>query len=419
MEIEEARRVTPEGADVPAASAPDRLLARQSILNGRCEVVGYELLFREGWESCFDGKATKGALEQCLYMGTELATGNKLTFVNCMRESIVRNLVTLLPPATTVIEITASGEVDTELLEACIRLRKMGYRFALDDFAPHPHLKPLVEIADYLKVDFRRSDAYTRQQTYRMACYSGTALVANKLEDQQQFQAARSEGYEYFQGMFFCQPTIVAGREIGPSRIIYLRLLAALNQTTLNLREVTDIVQLEPSLSYRVLRLANSAICATQGKVTSITAAFILVGEERFRTLVSVAASCALTRDHTPALTSLSLERARFCELAAPLVGESPGEQFMLGLLSLLDAMLEMPMETIAKSLPLRGEAKEALLGAKNRTAVPLSLIRSFESGAWEQCASAGDAPAIDEETLTRLYVEAVKWAADSMAAGL
>jgi EAL and modified HD-GYP domain-containing signal transduction protein len=103
--------------------------------------------------------------------------------------------------------------------------------------------------------------------------------------------------------------------------------------------------------------------------------------------------------------------------LVAPLIGESPAEQFMLGLLSLLDAMLEMPMETIAKSLPLRAEAKEALLGAKNRAGVPLCLIRSFESGAWEP--SAGDAPSIGEETLSRLYVEAVKWANDSIAASL
>jgi EAL and modified HD-GYP domain-containing signal transduction protein len=417
MEIDEACRTMPGEARAPAALASSRLLARQSILNGRREVVGYELLFREGWESCFDGNASEAALEQCLYMGIELVTGDKLAFVNCMRESIVRNLVTLLPPTTTVIEITAPAEVDTELLEACIRLRKIGYRFALDDFTPNPQLKPLVEIADYLKVDFRRSDAYSRQQTYRMARYSGAALVANKLEDQQQFKAARSEGYEYFQGMFFCQPTIVAGREIGPSRIIYLRLLAALNRAPLDLREVADIVQLEPSLSYRVLRLANSALIAAQGEVTSIRAAFILVGEERFRALVSVAASCALTQGHTPALTSLSLERARFCELVAPLIGESPAEQFMLGLLSLLDAMLEMPMETIAKSLPLRAEAKEALLGAKNRAGVPLCLIRSFESGAWEP--SAGDAPSIGEETLSRLYVEAVKWANDSIAASL
>jgi c-di-GMP-related signal transduction protein len=419
MEIEEACCVTTAAADLPSAPEPSRLLARQSILNGRCEVVGYELLFREGWETCFDGKPTEAALDRCLFTGIELVTNERLAFVNCRRESIVRKLVTLLPPGTTVIEIAASEEVDAELLEACIALRKMGCRFALDDFMPNPNLEPLAATADYLKVDFRHSDAYTRRQTYRAARYSGAALVANKLENQEQFKAARGEGYELFQGLFFCRPTIVASRELAPSRTIYLRILAELNRNPFNLRDVAAIVQLEPSLCYRVLRLANSALWARHGEVTSIEAAFLLVGEERFRALVSVAASCALAQDRTPALTSLSLERARFCERVAPLAGEDPGEQFMLGLLSLLDAMLEAPMESIVKSLPLREEVKAALLGATNQASVPLGLIRSLESGEWERCASSAGALGISEKTLTGIYMESVKWATEALAATL
>jgi EAL and modified HD-GYP domain-containing signal transduction protein len=142
----------------------------------------------------------------------------------------------------------------------------------------------------------------------------------------------------------------------------------------------------------------------------------MLVGENRFRTLVSVAASCVLSQDQPSALISLSLERARFCELLAPLVGEDPTEQFMLGLLSLVDAMLETTMEAVAKSLPLRKEAKDALLGATNPVAVPLCLIRSFESGAWSNCSCAAADLGISEETLAGLYVDAVKWATETLA---
>jgi EAL and modified HD-GYP domain-containing signal transduction protein len=116
-------------------------------------------------------------------------------------------------------------------------------------------------------------------------------------------------------------------------------------------------------------------------------------------------------------LISLSLERARFCELLAPHIGESPTEQFMLGLLSLVDAMLETPMETIAKALPLRTEGRAALLGAANKAAVPLSLIRSFESGAWANCAIVARDLNVSEETLAAIYMESVKWASDSIAA--
>jgi EAL and modified HD-GYP domain-containing signal transduction protein len=142
----------------------------------------------------------------------------------------------------------------------------------------------------------------------------------------------------------------------------------------------------------------------------------MLVGEDRFRALVSVAASCVLSQNQSPALISLSLERARFCELMAPLVGENPSEQFMLGLLSLLDAMLESPMEAIVKTLPLRDEAKAALTGGGGRVAIPLGVIRGFEEGAWATCVATATDLGISEETLAHLYMESVQWATDSLA---
>jgi EAL and modified HD-GYP domain-containing signal transduction protein len=110
------------------------------------------------------------------------------------------------------------------------------------------------------------------------------------------------------------------------------------------------------------------------------------------------------------------VERARFCELLAPLIGANSTEQFLIGLLSLLDTMLQTPMESIVQSLPLREEAKAALLGVANPAAVPLCLIRSFESGAWGSCACAADRVGVSEETLARLYIESVQWARDTMA---
>jgi len=175
--------------------------------------------------------------------------------------------------------------------------------------------------------------------------------------------------------------------------------------------------------------LANSARWSRRADVTSVQDAFILVGEDRFRAMVSVAASCVLTQHQTPALISLSLERARFCELLAPLAGENPNEQFMLGLLSLLDAMLETPMDLIVKTLPLRPEAKAALMGATNpvgganpvavanSVAFPLHLIRNFERGFWGVCAAAADRLGVSEERLASVYVQSVKWAAETLAA--
>jgi len=416
----EACSPSDEGERQSTVGQPSRFMARQPILNTRRELIGFELLFRSSWENKFSGEsdeASRKMMDHCLYVGIESLVGGGLAFVNCTREALVDRLVTLLPPQTTVLEILETIEPDAEVLEACRDLRAQGYRIALDDFLPRPGMQPLIEIASYIKVDLRLSDAAMRREIHEMTRNSSAALLAEKVEDQEEFDVARGEGYQYFQGYFFCRPKIVANREIPPNRMNYLRLLVELTRTPLNTREVLRIVGLEASLCYRLLRLANSALWGLREPVTSVRGAFLLVGEERFRLLVSVAASSVLGENKSPALITLSLERARFCELLAPFAGENPTEQFMLGLLSLLDAMLEIPMESIVKSLPLRTEAKAALRGATNRASLPLRAIQSFESGTWEGSSPTVDLPNLSEETLTRLYLESVKWASDSVTA--
>jgi EAL and modified HD-GYP domain-containing signal transduction protein len=417
--IEEARWLTAGQAGDPAVSQPHRFLARQPILDTRRAVIGYELLFRSGWENCFRGErdeATRRTLDNYVYLDIESLTNDGLAFVNCTREAILGRWVTLLPPKNTVLEILETVSPDAELVKACIDLRKMGYRIALDDFVARPEMEPLVEIASYIKVDFRLSDAQARKEIRLMTRASRAALLAEKVETEEDFKVAKAEGYQFFQGYFFCRPSITANREIPANRMNYLRLLIELTRTPLNLREVAGLVQLEPSLCYRLLLLANSPRWSRRSDVTSVQDAFLLVGEDRFRALVSVAASCVMSQQQTPALISLSLERARFCELMAPLIGERSSEQFMIGLLSLLDAMLDAAMESILRSLPLREEAKAALVGAANPAAIPLGVIRSLEIGAWGHCTRTANDLGVTEEKLTELYLASVKWANETLA---
>jgi c-di-GMP-related signal transduction protein len=401
------------------AAQPTRFLARQPILDVHRSVVGYELLFRTGWENCFSGEsddATRQMLDNCVVMDIQSLTNGGLAFVNCTREALVSGLVKLLPPATTVLEILETVEPDAELVEACIALRKMGYVLALDDFVPRTEMRPLIEIASFIKVDFRASDGAQRRSIQRLVRGTRAALLAEKVEDHEEFRVAVAEGYKYFQGYFFCRPETRAQREIPHNRLNYLRLLAELTRTPLNFDEVRRILRSEASLCYRLLRLANSALMGRRSEITSIRDAFMLVGEDRFRTLACVSAASVLGQDQPPALTSLSLERARFCELLAPLIGENPAEQFMLGLLSLLDAVLQTPMELLATSLPLRPGAKVALLGGMNSVAIPLCMFRGFESGDWGACAGAADRLGLSEQTVARLYRNSLNWAAEALA---
>jgi c-di-GMP-related signal transduction protein len=419
MLIEDAASTVEQASEGPA-TPPTKFVARQPILDVRRNVIGYELLFRSGWENAFRGEsddATRQMLDNCMWMDIDALTSHTLAFINCTREALVGKLVTLLPPATTVLEILETVEPDRELIAACVALKAMGYRLALDDFLPRPEMQPLIDIATYIKVDFRLSDAAQRKQIHDLARGSGAILLAEKVEDQAEFDVAVSEGYQCFQGYFFCRPKIVADREIPPNRMNYLRLLVELTRNPLNLEELTRIARAEPSLLYRLLRLANSPMMAARSEVTSFLGAFMLVGEDRFRKLVSVAASGILGKDQPlAALISLTLERARFCELLAAQIGENTTEQFMLGMLSLVEAVLQVPMETIVKALPLRANAKAALLGEINPASLPLSLIRSFEKGAWGECSREALRMGVSEETLAGLYLEAVQWANEVIA---
>jgi EAL and modified HD-GYP domain-containing signal transduction protein len=241
-------------------------------------------------------------------------------------------------------------------------------------------------------------------------------LLAEKIENQIEFDIALKEGFKYFQGYFFCRPTILGEREIPPNRQHYLRLLVELSRTPLNLRLISSIVESEPSLCYRLLRLANSALMGLRCEVTSVPRAMMVIGEDRFRILASIAASSALGYDQPQALINLSLERARFCEIVAPLIGQNPTEQYMLGLLSLVDAILQTPMAAIVKTLPLRRVAKAALLGATNPVALPLTLIKSFEQGDWGPGLSAARELGVGEQALASLYMDSLHWAAEALA---
>jgi c-di-GMP-related signal transduction protein len=427
--VEPSRNDAMKATTLPAAneserrstvfSAPTRFLARQPILDARRHVVGHELLFRSGWETAFrdeSGNATHRMVDHCVALGIEELADGGLAFVNCTREALVSGLVTLLPPASTVLEILETVEPDSELVAACHSLRDRGYRFALDDYLPRVEMQPLIELADFVKVDFRLADAPTRSQIVRQIRGSQAMLLAEKIEDQAEFDMALAEGYRYFQGYFFCRPKLIADQEIPPNRVNFLRLLVELARMPLNLREVTRIVESEASLCYRLLRLANSAFMGVRAEVTSVQEAMVLIGDDRFRTLVSVALSSAMGSDQPPALIRVSLEHARFCELLAPWLGENPTEQYMLGLLSLLDAILQTPMTKIVQSLPLRRSAKAALLGETGGIAAALDLIRSFEAGSWGSCASVAEGFGMTEESLAQVYMDSLRWAANAVA---
>jgi EAL and modified HD-GYP domain-containing signal transduction protein len=417
-----ARVETPEPLQLtgPAVcSAPEplagvRYVARQPILDLRSKVHGYELLFRSGPEAVFRGDgdmATRTMLDSTVLFGLGRLTAGLPAFVNCTEEALIRNWVQVLPSGMTVLEILEDIEPSRPVIEACRRLKAFGFRLALDDFVWRPGIEPLVEIADYIKVDFCVTDRRERRMLLDRLSGITVALVAEKVETQEQVCHARDEGFTLLQGYYFCRPMLLENRKIPSNRLSHVAILRLMQSETMDLHELTRQVERDTSLTYRLLRLINSPACAMQHEVRSVQAALITVGEETFRRMATLAITSELNAGQPAELLRMAFVRARFCELAALFAGLDHTEQYLLGLLSLLPAMLRMPMRELAPALPLRDEIRRALLGEKIQERSLLCWLEGHERGKWDLCDLIAERRELRQEDLFQCYEEALQWA--------
>jgi EAL and modified HD-GYP domain-containing signal transduction protein len=398
----------------PELSGTLRYVARQPIMDLRARVHGYELLFRAGPELTFRGDgdmATRTILDNAVIFGLEKLTGGLPAFVNCTRESLIGDMVDVLPAGMTVLEILENLEPTPDLIAACRRLKTSGFRLALDDFTWKPEVDPLVELADYIKVDFMQTGALERQILLKRLRGVTVALVAEKIETQEEYKQACEEGFTLFQGYYFCRPALLENRKIPANRLSHIEILQLLRGDALDLRKLSALLKRDASLTYRLLRLVNSPMCAIRQEVTSIQGALLAVGEDTFRRIAMLAIASELSAGQPAEILRMAFVRGRFCELDAERCALDPTEQYLLGMMSLLPAMMRIPMEQLAPALPLREEIREALQGQANPERILLQWLESHEYGDWDACDATAQAEGLEPADLARCYAEAVVWA--------
>jgi c-di-GMP-related signal transduction protein len=398
--------------------AASRYVARQPIMDRRSRVHGYELLFRAGPEAAFRGDgdlATRTMLDNTVMFGLERLTGGLPAFVNCTREALTEELVNVLPTSMTVLEILETLEPTPDLVAACRKLKCAGFRLALDDFVWEPRFEPLVELADYIKVDVTLTGADERKRLMRRLEGAAVALLAEKVETQDEYKQACDEGFTLFQGYYFCRPMLMENRKVPSNRLSHIEILQLLRGDSIELKKLTRLVKRDTSLTYRLLRLVNSPMCAVRQEVSSIQSALLAVGEETFRRVAILAITSELSGNRPAEILRMAFVRGRFCEMAAGLCGLDATEQYMLGLLSLLPAMLRVPMSELTPALPLRGEIRRALEGAATPERSLLAWVEFHERGNWEACDGVLQAYGLNEGALMKCYAEGMVWAEDAL----
>lgn len=397
-----------------------RYVARQPILDARGRVHGYELLFRDGPEGILDAAgdlATRAILDDTVLFGLERYTNGLPGFVQCSAETLSEHLVQVLPPSMTVLVIPARAQPTPRLVEACLELKACGFRLALDDIAWHAQLQPVAERADYIVADFSAFDDAARAHVLEQLGRIAIAKIARKVETLEDYQQATAAGFTLFQGGYFCQPLLVKNRKVPANRFFHFELLRHLNRETMDLKKVSELVERDASLTYRLLRLVNSPICAIRQEVRSIESALLIVGEAAFRRIANLAIISELSTSQTPEILQMALLRARFCGLAAEQGAMDHDEQYLLGLLSLLPAMVGLPMEALTPSLPLRENIREALEGTPNRQRSLLTWLEFHEQGNWAACDCIVAANGLNLKRLIRCYSDAVDWAKTTLGA--
>jgi c-di-GMP-related signal transduction protein len=398
---------------------PLRYVARQPIFDREEKVFGYELLFRDGLENAFSGdtdEASRATLDRSLLMGLDILCDGRRAFVNCTRDTLIKGLVTLLPSTITVVEILENVPPDPDVVAACQSLKEAGYMIALDDYVADDPREALVEMADIIKVEMQLTTEEQRKEMVKRFGPWRSRMLAEKIETHGDFVRARDQGFVYFQGYFFRRPEMMNTRDMPANRLNYLRLLQEVSRPELNVPGLEKLIKAEASVCYRLLRYLNSPMFGFKTEIHSVRHALSMLGERDVRRWVRLVAAVGAGQEKTSDLVLSALVRGRFGELLSPRVKHGESDLFLLGLLSLIDAMLEMPMADVLEKIPLDHETKAVLLGQPSSLRPVFQLMLAHESGEWDAAAQLSAGLHLGAEEVAGHYWQAQQWAREVSA---
>lgn len=397
-------------------------VARQPIFRRNRKIYAYELLFRGGMVNAFpdidgDTATSKVLSNTFLTMGMEHVLGGKRAFINFTRDLLVQKVPMMFPREQVTVEVLEDVSPEPEVVDACREIGEKGYEIALDDFLYRDELRPLIQLAKIIKIDFMAiSLEDIAEYVEKLAPYD-VKFLAEKVETHEGFQRALDMGFTYFQGYFFSKPQILTGRDVSSSKINLMQMVAEVNKEDMKFEELEKIVTRDVSITYKLLRYMNSAYFRRMQEITSIKQAMVLLGQNGVRRFISLITMAKLASDKPDELLRTSIIRARMCEWLGKETpsGVDTSELFILGLFSLIDAILDQEMDKLMDKLPLSEAVKNTLVKSEGQLSVFLNLVKAYEAGDWESFSDSVSKTGVNEEKVPGYYLDAVGWA-DSMS---
>ena len=385
-------------------------VGRQPLFDRRLDVVGYEILFRGGPVPnraiiSDENQATSNViLNMFTDIDLEEILGGKRALINLTRGLILEGIPTLLPPERVIVEVVETSAVDDRLIEALHRLRSQGYTIALDDWISFSKLRPLLPVADIVKIDIQAFDAKRLVAEVGWLKSFGVQLVAEKVQTYAELRRCRELDFDYFQGFFLSRPQVLKRTAVPPNQIDTLELITQMQDPDVAIEDLAAIIRRDVALSYKLLRIVNSAYYSLPRHVDSIKDAIVLLGTRQIGSWVSLINLAQIARKPKE-LTITALVRARMCELAAAVSGRADTDAFYtVGLFSVLDALLDVSIDTALEALPLSPDIHAAVARREGVMGETLAGVIAYEQADWDNA----KCPGIDDAELAAIFRDAV-----------
>ncbi|MDO9049304.1 MAG: HDOD domain-containing protein [Methylobacter sp.] len=393
----------------------DIIIGRQQILDQKLDIYAYELLFRgNDFDLNHKSDATQATnqviTDTILELGLNTIVGTHKAFINFTTQNILDKTPLHLPKDRIVIEVLENVEIDSRIVANLKELSKLGYIIALDDFVFSDEWTPLVEFADIIKLDvLEMGESKTRELINRLKPYN-VRLLAEKVETYAEYQYLLELGCNYFQGFFFNKPNTVSGKRISINQTAAIQLLNTVNNPDVEFEDLAKIISQDVGLSYKLLHYINSAFFALSNKVSSIKHAISYLGLKEIKRWINILTLASLS-NKPEAVMQNALIRGKMCEELAGLSGNKSDNFFLIGILSNLDSLLDMPLDEALNQLPLADDIVSAILHKKGLGGEALRCVISYEQ--WD--ISSISFKDIDQSAIGDAYIRSINWAKDVM----
>jgi EAL and modified HD-GYP domain-containing signal transduction protein len=397
-------------------------VARQAIYNVEKRVFAYELLFRDGDSNCFPDmspdEATSSMIANShLTVGIEDITFKKPAFINFHKDTLLYRFPSTLDPLSVVIEIVETVEVNDELVQACKHIRDLGYQLALDDYDFAPRWDVFLPFIDFIKVEVEDIEKQGAAAIAKIQILNaqGIKIIAEKVETHEQFERFKAMGVKLFQGYFLARPEMIRHRDLNASLNSVTKLVSLSSSPNFDTKEVIKVIEKDVGLAYKLMRFINNPMINKRQKIESLQHAINYMGHVEIKKFIALLALANMRGEKPTELLIQSLVRARFCslmsiELELP---ENAPTSFLLGLFSMLDALLDQTMENLVGKLPVGQELRNALCKKNIDSTMGLQMRAcfAFEEANWDEIDYVALQFELTGERLYTLYYEAMHWA--------